>query len=128
MIEKQSYRSGPFKDIFAQAVKVGNIIYLAGQVGVDEAGNPGADIVDQTELAYKNIRRVLSEFDATLNNIVDETMFVTDIEEIMSNAESIFGARAEAYEGIPEVCQTLVQVSALVLPKLKLEIKCIAHL
>ena len=127
-IEKQTYRSGPYKDIFAQCVKVGDILYLAGQVGIDEVGNPGNDITEQTALAYKNIQHVLSKFGASLSNIVDETMFVTNMEEVMANAESIFGARAEAYQGIPEVCQTLVQVSALVLPKLKLEIKCIAHL
>lgn len=127
-IEKQTFRSGPFKDIFAQGVKVGNILYLAGQVGVDDSGKPGADITEQTKLAYANIRQVLSEFGATMGNIVDETMFVTDMAEIMSNADSIFGVRLDAYGEVPEVSQTLVQVSALVLPELKLEIKCIAHL
>jgi hypothetical protein len=48
--------------------------------------------------------------------------------ELMANSDAVFGARAKAYGGIPEVCQTLVQVSALVLPELKLEIKCVAHL
>ena len=127
-IEKQTFRTGPYKDIFAQGVKVGNILYLAGQVGVDHAGNPGADITEQTKLAYANISRVLSEFGATMANIVDETMFVTDMGEAMSNADSVFSARLEAYGEIPEVSQTLIGVSALVLPQLKLEIKCIAHL
>ena len=127
-IEKQVFRSGPYKDLFAQGVKVGNILYLAGQVGVDSAGKPGADIVEQTKFAYENIKKVLAEFDASMTNIVDETMFVTDIAETMSNAETIFAVRQEAYEEIPEVCQTLIQVSALVLPELKLEIKCVAHL
>jgi len=127
-IEKQSLRSGPYKDIFAQAVKVGNILYISGQVGIDDSGNPGADITEQTKLAYVNIANVLAKFDGEMSNVVDETMFVTDIKEVMANTESVFGARAMAYGGIPEVCQTLLQVSALVHPKLKLEIKCIAHL
>jgi enamine deaminase RidA (YjgF/YER057c/UK114 family) len=127
-IEKQTYRSGPYKDLFAQGVKVGNVLYLAGQVGVDEAGKPATDIVEQTKLAYANIGRVLAKFDATMSNIVDETMFVTDIAEVMSNADSVFAVRNEAYAGTPEVCQTLVQVSGLVMPELKIEIKCIAHL
>lgn len=127
-IEKQLYRSGPFKNIFAQGVRVGDVLYLAGQVGVDKSGTAGADITEQTRLAYANIAWVLAEFDATLDNIVDETMFVTDISEVMSNSDSVFGARAEAYGGVPDVSQTLVQVSALVMPELKLEIKCIAHL
>lgn len=127
-IEKKTYRSGPFKEVFAQGVKVGNVLYLAGQVGVDEKGNPGSDITAQTELAYANIRKVLEQFDATMDNIVDETMFVTDMAEVMSNSDTVFGARAKAYGGTPEVCQTLLQVSGLVLPALKLEIKCVAHL
>jgi enamine deaminase RidA (YjgF/YER057c/UK114 family) len=127
-IEKQTYRSGPYKDLFAQGVKVGNVLYLAGQVGVDEAGKPATDIVEQTKLAYANIGRVLARFDATMSNIVDETMFVTDIAEVMANADPVFAVRNDAYAGSPEVCQTLVQVSALVMPELKIEIKCIAHL
>jgi enamine deaminase RidA (YjgF/YER057c/UK114 family) len=127
-VEKQTYRSGPFKEVFAQGVKVGNVLYLAGQVGVDASGIAGADMTTQITLAYENIRRVLSKFDASLDHIVDETVFVTDMSELMANSDAVFGARAKAYGGIPEVCQTLVQVSALVLPELKLEIKCIAHL
>jgi len=95
---------------------------------MDESGKPGADVAEQTKLAYENIRSVLAEFGATLDNVVDETFFVTDMAEVMSNADSVFGARAEAYGGVPEVCQTLIQIGALVMPELKLEIKCIAHL
>lgn len=127
-IEKQTFRSGPYKDIFAQGVKVGNILYLAGQVGIDDEGNVGADITEQTKFAYSNIRKVLSEFGATMASIVDETIFVTDMGEAMSNADSIFAARLVAYGKIPEVSQTLIAVSALVMPKLKIEVKCVAHL
>jgi enamine deaminase RidA (YjgF/YER057c/UK114 family) len=59
---------------------------------------------------------------------VDETFLVTSVEETHENLEAIFGARAEAYGGIPEVTQTLFGVGELLLPDLKLEIKCIAHL
>ena len=126
-ISKQTFRSGPYKDIFAQVVKVDNVLYLSGQVGVDIGGTPGPDITEQTKLAYANIARVLSEFGATMNNIADETMFVTDVGDVMKNSESVFGARSEAYGGLPEVSLTLVQVVALDRPELKIEIKCIAH-
>ena len=53
---------------------------------------------------------------------------MTSVEETHENLEAIYGARAEAYGGIPEVTQTLIGISGLVLPQLKLEIKCIAHL
>lgn len=127
-ISKQTFRSGPYKDFFAQGVKVGNILYLAGQVGIDSEGKVPKNIVEQTKLAYTNINAVLKEFDASMDNIVDETIFVTDMSETMKNVEGIFGSRAHAYGGVPEVSQTLVQVVGLVSPEMKIEIKCIAHL
>ncbi len=127
-LSKQLFRSGPYRDFFAQGVKVGNILYMAGQVGVDARGNVPESLVDQTKLAYESIAGVLAEFDASMDNIVDETVFVTDMSETMNNVEPIFTARAEAYGGIPEVSQTLVQVVGLVMPELKIEIKCVAHL
>ena len=42
--------------------------------------------------------------------------------------ESMAEQTVLAYGGTPEVTQTLVAVAGLVLPALKLEIKCIAHL
>ena len=101
---------------------------IFGQVGIDAAGVAGDGIAEQARLAYVNIQEVLSKFGATMDNIVDETVFVTDMSEIMSNIESVYGHRAAAYGGLPEVCHTLVQVAALVMPELKIEIKCIAHL
>jgi enamine deaminase RidA (YjgF/YER057c/UK114 family) len=37
-INKQTFRSGPFQDFFAQGVEVGGTLYLAGQIGVDGFG------------------------------------------------------------------------------------------
>lgn len=127
-LSKQVFRSGPYADFMAQGVKVGNILYMSGQVGIDEAGNIPAGMAEQTVLAYANIRAVLNEFGAGFDNIVDETFLVTSVEETHANLQAIYGARAAAYGGIPAVTQTLIGVAGLVLPALKLEIKCIAHL
>ena len=127
-LSKKVFRSGPYADLIAQGVQVGNTLYLSGQVGMDEAGNIPTSMAEQTVLAYANIRTVLAEFGAGFDNIVDETFLVTSVEETHDQLEAIFGARAEAYGGIPEVTQTLIGVAALLLPELKLEIKCIAHL
>lgn len=127
-IEKKSYRSGPFKDFIAQAVQVDNVLYLSGQVGMDNDGNAPKGFAAQTELAYQNIKEVLAEFGAEMSNIVDETVFVTDMAGFMSEAGEVFKARALAYGGEPEVTQTLLQITALVRDNLKVEIKCVAHL
>ena len=127
-IEKTLFRSGPYADLFSQGVQVGKTLYLAGQVAMDEAGNIPADLVSQMQLAYHNVASVLAEFGANMDNIVDETWFVTDINDCMAQVEVLFNARHAIYGKAPEVSQTLVQVGALVDPALKIEIKCVAML
>src|SRR5262249_16125487 len=59
---------------YSQAVKVGDTIYVSGQVDHDEPGKvlyPG-DMGRQMRQAYANDKRVLAHFGATMDNIVDE--------------------------------------------------------
>ncbi len=127
-MERKVFRSGPYAELIAQAVQVGDVIYLSGQVGVDEQGDAPDSLVAQTTLAYEHVKAVLAEFGATLHNVVEETVFVTDMAQTMAQVQEVFAARAAAYGGRPDVTQTLVAVSALVDPAFKIEIKCTAHL
>ena len=127
-MDKKLFRNGPYADFFSQGVQMGNILTLAGQLGDDLEGNVPNDLQGQMENCYKNIETILKEFNATLDNIIDETWFVTDIEECMTNVSEIFDSRKKIYKCKPEVSQTLIGVSALVDPKYKIEIKCIAFL
>tara|TARA_B100000927_G_scaffold46600_1_gene33880 strand:- start:86 stop:475 length:390 start_codon:yes stop_codon:yes gene_type:complete len=127
-IEKKIFRSGPYADLFCQGVRVGETIYLAGQVGTDETGAAPQDLVSQMKNAYANVQSVLTEYGATMDNVIDETWFVTDIDNTMAKVEDLFAARAEIYGKKPEVSQTLVQVAGLVDPSFKIEIKCVARL
>jgi 2-iminobutanoate/2-iminopropanoate deaminase len=98
-------------------------------VSLDEKGKivgPN-DVAAQVRQAYANVAEVLAKFGATMDDVVDETLFVTDIAAVMGNAEEVFRVRAEAYGGEPQVSQTLVQVAALVMPELMVEIKCVAY-
>ena len=127
-MDKKIYRNGPYADFFSQGVQTGNFLSLAGQLGDDLEGNIPNDLQSQMENCYKNIEIILKEFNASLDNIIDETWFVTDIEECMTNVGEIFDSREKIYGCKPEVSQTLIGVSALVNPKYKIEIKCIAYL
>ncbi|RZO96455.1 MAG: RidA family protein [Gammaproteobacteria bacterium] len=127
-MNKKLYRDGPYEDFFSQGVLVGNILTLAGQIGVDEEGNSPEDIKGQMVICYKNICNVLTHFGGTLENVIDETWFVTNVDECMENVTEIFSEREKIYGCKPEVSQTLVGVSALVQPNLKIEIKCIAYI
>ncbi len=127
-MNKKLYRTGPYADFFSQGVQVGNVLTLAGQLGDAEDGSVPGDIKDQMINCYNNIKNVLSEFDATLDNVIDETWFVTDVNECMENVSEIFDERENIYGCKPEVSQTLVGISALVQPQYKLEIKAIAYI
>ena len=127
-MDKKLYRTGPYADFFSQGVQVGNVLTLAGQLGDAENGSVPAEIKDQMINCYRNIKNVLSEFGATLDNVIDETWFVTDVNECMDNVSEIFSEREVIYGCKPEVSQTLVGINALVQPQYKLEIKVIAYL
>lgn len=128
MVTKKLLREGPYADFFSQGVLAGNVLTLAGQIATDENGNVPDGIKDQMISCYKNIQRILDHFDASMENIMDETWFVTDVDDVMDNVADLFSERESIYGCKPEVSQTLVGTTALVSPDLKIEIKCIAYL
>ena len=111
---------------YSQAVKVGDTIYLAGQVGHDDKGNVlGVGNMEvQMRAAYANIGKVLAQYGATMDNVVDEMLFVTDM-------DSAFAARVkmkqEVFSGSPVLGSTIVQIQRLAFPQLMIEIRCIAR-
>lgn len=129
-IEKTSVRSGPWQEIFAQGVQVGDWLYVTGQVSMDAEGTIVGpdDLAAQVTQAYANVAAVLSEFGADMSNVIDETLFVTDFTRVMADIDDVMAARNAAFGGRAEVTQTMVEVAALVMPELMIEIKCVAHL
>jgi 2-iminobutanoate/2-iminopropanoate deaminase len=110
---------------YAQAVKVGDTIYLSGQVSHDETGKivgPG-DMEAQMRQAYANIKKVLAQYGATMDNIVDEILFVTDMNTAFAAAVK---CRNDIFSGTPSVASTIVQIQRLAFPELMIEIRCVA--
>ena len=106
----------------------GELVVVAGQVGMTADGRvAGTDIGSQTRQALENVRTVLESFGATMADVVDETVFVTDIDDFLGRGDELFGLRAEMFGGDPQISQTLVQVARLGSADWLLEIKCIAR-
>ena len=105
-IDKKLFRAGPYSDFFSQGVQVGNVLTLAGQLGDGEDGEILQSIKEKMENCYKNIKNVLKEFGASLDNVIDESWFVTDVNKCMENVDEIFLARERIYGCKPEVSQT----------------------
>ena len=110
---------------YAQAVKVGDTIYVSGQVSHDETGKivGPEDMEAQMRQAYTNIKKVLAQYGATIDNIVDEILFVTDMNTAFAAAVK---CRKDIFSGIPSVASTIVQIQRLAFPELMIEIRCVA--
>lgn len=111
---------------YAQSVKVEDTIYVSGQVSHDETGKivGRGDMEAQMRQAYTNIQKLLAQYGATMNNIVDETLFVTDMDAAFSAAVK---CRENVFSGIPVVASTIVQIQRLAFPDLLIEIRCVAR-
>jgi 2-iminobutanoate/2-iminopropanoate deaminase len=109
---------------YSQAVKVENTIYVSGQVSHDDHGNivgPG-DMETQMRQAYANVKKVLAQYGATIDNIVDEMLFVTDMDAAFAARVK---CRQEVFLGKPVLASTIVQIQRLAFPELMVEIRCI---
>jgi reactive intermediate/imine deaminase len=103
--------------------RVGNTVYVAGQLALDKAGKlvgPN-DIGAQTRQIFENIKRVLQGGGATLQDVVKVTVFVTDIRYREGYGE----ARLQFFSANPPA-STLVQVAALAVPGALIEIEAVA--
>ncbi len=110
---------------YSQAVRVGDTIYLSGQVSHDDTGKIVGlgDMETQMRRAYANVQKVLARYGATMADIVDEVLFVTDMDAAFVARVK---CRQEVFSGNPVVASTIVQIQRLAFPDLMIEIKCIA--
>lgn len=75
---------------YSQAVQAGNLVFVSGQLPIDAAtGEMPADIKAQTLQSIANIKAILAEVGATLDNVVKTTVFLADM--------SYFGPMNEVY-------------------------------
>ena len=77
--------------VYSHAVKVGNLIYVSGQVALDfETGEfVGTDIETQTAKAFENLNYVLKEAGATLDDVVKLNIYITGSIESYSKVREI---------------------------------------
>lgn len=122
---------------YAQAVKVGDTIYVSGQLSHDDQGNIVAPapldqqgkITDhgnmgpQMAQSYANVKTLLARYGAGMDSIVEEVLYVTDMDAAFAVAGSV---RAEAYGGRPAVASTILVTPRLAFPDQLIEIKVIA--
>ena len=108
---------------FAQAVRINDVIYVAGQVAWDKNGDivGKGDLLAQSRQVFKNIEEILKIAGASLIDIVQLTQYFMDMSDIHPYRQ----ARREAMPGV--TCVTLgVQVARLSHAELLLEVEAMA--
>lgn len=142
MAEKYARGLGmPWEDDYgyAQAVKVDEWIYVSGQLSHDDEGNfvapapvdEAGRITDHSNMeaqmrqTYANAQTILGKFGATLEDVVEEVLYVTDMDAAFAAAGPV---RKEAYGSEkPDVASTILVTPRLALPPQLIEIKFIAR-
>ncbi len=68
---------------YSQAIKVGNLLFLSGQVGLDPATGKlaGDDMGTQLEQVIRNITAVLEAAGSSLQQVVKATVFLYDMDD-----------------------------------------------
>lgn len=102
----------PATDDYVHAMEVRGaerLLFVAGTMGLDAAGKPGADLAEQLDLIWSNIRSILASAGMTVDNIVRLTSYLRDA----SYAEANGAARVRALGG-RVVPTTAIVVTTLV--------------
>lgn len=107
----------------AQGYRAGDFIFVSGQAALDLDGNiVGQDDFDaQAVQAFENLQAVLKAGGSGMDKLIKVNIYVTD----MANFEKVVAIR-ERYFSPPWPADTLVEVSALALPELMIEIEGVA--
>lgn len=121
---------------YPHARKVGSLLFLSGIGSRDAKTNtvPGLkqndrgeilqrDIVAECHSVFRNVKAVLEESGAQWSDIIDVTVFLTNMKEDFEKYNSIYG---EYFQDV-QACRTTVEVKSLPSP-ISIELKVIAAL
>jgi reactive intermediate/imine deaminase len=114
----------PLKGYYSNAVRVtsGPLLFVAGQVGLNRAGEVvgKGDLRAQAVQTFENIRAILVANKADMKDVVQVTVYVTDIRAFHEIAD--IRLKYFPKDGPTSV---IVEVSKLALPELEIEISAV---
>ena len=114
----------PFEPFYiSQAFRVGELVYTSGQAALDLEGNlVGIDDFDtQAEQTFANLQAVLRAAGSDLDKVIKVAIYLTD----MIHFPKVVALRQRFFSP-PYPADTIVEVRALALPELMIEIEAIA--
>jgi 2-iminobutanoate/2-iminopropanoate deaminase len=112
---------------YSQGVRVGNLVFTAGQIPLDPATQQVVDsgITEQTTRVLENLKAILEASGTSLANVVKTTVFLKDLKDF-AEMNAVYGAYL-APEGVAPPARTTVEISRL--PKdVLVEIEVVAEI
>lgn len=104
---------------YCHSVRAGNLIWVSGIVGMTADGFIPESTAEQFDIAMDAMDACLRAAGGLPEHVVKVQVFMTDISE-----RALINPRRIAYFGEHRPASTLVEVSALVDPRMKVEIEC----
>ena len=98
------------------------MIWVSGQVGIDEAMVPADGIQAQSHLAFQSLRTILEAAGASLVDVVELMTFHTDLQAEVH----AFGQVKDEYFPERYPAWTAVGISQLAMPGLRVEVRAVA--
>lgn len=108
---------------YCHVVRADRHVYVSGCVGIAADGSIPDGTVEQFRVALATVDACLRQAGAKASQVVKVTVFMTDIKE-----RPLINPQRVEYFGEHRPASTLVEVSALVDPRLKVEIEAIAYI
>jgi 2-iminobutanoate/2-iminopropanoate deaminase len=109
-----------------ESVQARDMIVVAAQLGWDEQGIVKGDTVEvQMRQAYANIGKLLESHGATISDVIEETVFVTDMKAALAVAQKI---RGDVFGDGATVASSIIEVGRLADPKALVAIRATAKL
>lgn len=120
--EEIRVRGRPELSHSTDAVRAGELVFVAGILPVDVAGDlVGEDVVAQARFVFGELGRILEAAGCSFADVVRVTVFLTDVDDrpgINPIRQEVFGSARPA--------STLVEVSGLAVPGARIEVDAVA--
>ena len=115
----------PEAGLWSNCLRIGDTVYVSGMTARARDGKTidGSDAYAQSVVIFRKIQNLVTAAGGRMNDVVKLTIFVTD----MKQNSGVWRARRECFTGdFP--ASSLVEVRALALPEILVEIEAVAHI
>jgi reactive intermediate/imine deaminase len=110
---------------YTDAVRVGDLLFVSGCVPTDANGDVvgGDDVAAQARQTFENIGRILAAAGASFADVARVTVYLTDVDD-----RPLINPVRQEFFGETRPASTLIEVSRLAIPGIKIEVEAVARI